>query len=426
VTARLIPEDPEYVNSSERSFTEALRDQLPDDAVMFINQRLTDHESDREADVILAWPGVGIAVIEVKGGSVSLVNQEWRQRWQGDSTTRKIDPVGQARRAKYWLRDYLDAHPRWTRGRPRLAHLIALTATELDDTFTAPTDAPRWMIIDRSEIQHTAARISAALRQAEGQPAPPSQNDIDQLVDCLAGVMIPQRDLLADLAERESTCDLLSKDQANVLDSLSSHTQVEIRGGAGSGKTWLAVEKRPDRLMRVSEDVRAAVLADLESRRSADPGAMAADRVVIEWIGPGTAPFRVRKGDFEFTVDEPTERGGTNTAPNPLAYFLAGAASCLANHYISLALSEDISLRALGVVAVGRFDRVLVGGAFRDISYDVRMETDEPAVRIQELAERADVMCFASNTLANAGVILTTRIFVNGAAVATLRRDARA
>ena len=182
----------------------------------------------------------------------------------------------------------------------------------------------------------------------------------------------------------------------------------------------------PARLPQMSNDVRAEVVADLESRRSATAGAMAADRVVVDWVGPGTGPFIVRKRDFEFVVDEPTERGGTDTAPNPLAYFLAGAASCLANHYVSLALSEDISLRGLSVIAVGRFDRVLIGGAFRDISYDVRIETDEPAVRIQELAERADVMCVASNTLANAGVILTTRIFVNGVTVATMRRDGRA
>ncbi len=174
----------------------------------------------------------------------------------------------------------------------------------------------------------------------------------------------------------------------------------------------------------MSSDVRAEVVADLESRRWAAAGTMAADRVVVDWVGPGTAPFRVRKRDFEFVVDEPTERGGTDTAPNPLAYFLAGAASCLANHYVSLALSEDISLLALSVVAVGRFDRVLIGGAFRDIKYDVRIKTEEPAEAIRALAERADVMCFASNTLANAGVILTTRIFVNGVATATLRRDA--
>ena len=168
--------------------------------------------------------------------------------------------------------------------------------------------------------------------------------------------------------------------------------------------------------------VLAAVHADLDSRRAAEPGTMAADRVDVDWVGPGTAPFRVRKRDFEFVVDEPLERGGTDTAPNPLAYFLAGAASCLANHYVSVAIADGVSLRGLTITAVGHFDRVLIGGAFRNIRYDILLETDEREERIRDLAERADVMCFASNTLANAGVVLTSRVIVNGETVATLRR----
>ena len=175
----------------------------------------------------------------------------------------------------------------------------------------------------------------------------------------------------------------------------------------------------------MDEAVRAEILADLESRRGAGPGTMAADRVMVDWIGPGAAPFEVRKRNFAFIVDEPVERGGTDTAPNPLAYFLAGAASCLANHYASVAIAERVTLRSLSIAALGHFDRVLVGGAFRDITYDVRIETDEAIDRVRELAERADAMCFASNTLANAGVVLTTRITVNGTSVATLRRASR-
>lgn len=172
------------------------------------------------------------------------------------------------------------------------------------------------------------------------------------------------------------------------------------------------------------DPVRQAVLADLESRRAAAPGTLAADRVTVDWVGPGTAPFRVRKRSFEFVVDEPVERGGTDTAPNPLAYFLGGAAACLANHYVSLAIADGITLRSLSVTALGHFDRVLVGGAFRDVRYDVRIDTDESDETIRDLAARADVTCFASNTLANAGVVLTTRLVVNGVATETVRRDA--
>jgi len=149
---------------------------------------------------------------------------------------------------------------------------------------------------------------------------------------------------------------------------------------------------------------------------------MAADRVLVDWIGPGTAPLRVRKRDFDFVVDEPVERGGTDTAPNPLAYFLGGAAACLANHYVSVAIADGLTLRRLSITALGHFDRVLTEGAFRDIHYDIRIESDESPEQIRDLAERADVMCFASNTLANAGVALTSRVIVAGEDIATLRR----
>jgi superfamily I DNA and RNA helicase len=71
----------------------------------------------------------------------------------------------------------------------------------------------------------------------------PTVDDVERLVECLQGVGIPQQDLVANLHEREAECDLLTRDQARVLDMLDGNTRVEIRGGAGSGKTWLAVEK---------------------------------------------------------------------------------------------------------------------------------------------------------------------------------------
>ncbi|MGY1703528.1 ATP-binding domain-containing protein [Geodermatophilus sp. SYSU D00697] len=75
------------------------------------------------------------------------------------------------------------------------------------------------------------------------EPDPPTAEDVADLVDCLAGTAIPQQHLVAWLAEREAACELLTRDQARVLDMLAAFSRVEIRGGAGSGKTWLAVEK---------------------------------------------------------------------------------------------------------------------------------------------------------------------------------------
>ncbi len=240
MTARLFPDDPQFGSAAEQLLAERLREQLPDDAALFCNLRFSDGREDREADLIVAWPGVGVAVVEVKGGSVSLDRGEWRQRQDG--VDRVIHPVDQAVACKYLLCEYLAEHPRWTGGRPRTAHLVAVPATTLPDDFVAPSLA-RWMALDVTDVPHAAARIRAALQKVRDEPDPPTAADVEEMVDCLAGTAIPQQHLLADLAEREAACDLLTKDQAKVLDLLVEYSRVEIRGGAGSGKTWLAVEK---------------------------------------------------------------------------------------------------------------------------------------------------------------------------------------
>ncbi|RZU32472.1 nuclease-related domain-containing DEAD/DEAH box helicase [Blastococcus saxobsidens] len=240
MTARLFPDEPQFASAAERLLVETLREQLPDDAALFCNLRFSDGRQDREADLIVGWPGVGVAVVEVKGGSVSLDRGEWRQQQFGVDTV--IRPVDQAVACKYLLCEYLGDHPRWTAGRPRTAHFVAVPATTLPDDFIAPGLA-RWMAIDATDVPHAAARIRAALAKVRDEPDPPTPDDVDVLVDCLAGAAIPQQHLLAELAEREAACDLLTKDQAKVLDLLAAYDRVEIRGGAGSGKTWLAVEK---------------------------------------------------------------------------------------------------------------------------------------------------------------------------------------
>jgi hypothetical protein len=239
MAARMYPAEAVFASPAEELFVTTLRDQLPDDAVLVCNQRFTDRGADREADVIVAWPGRGVAVLEVKGGSVSLRDGQW---WQTGGRSKAIHPVEQALKCKYALRDYLHAAPRWSRGNPRLVHLVALPTTTLPDGFVAP-DAPRWALIDKSELSEAAGRIASALRRAENQPEPPTADDVELLVDCLVGTLIPQADLVAQLGEREAAVELLTRDQARLLDFLESHDRVEIRGGAGSGKTWLAVEK---------------------------------------------------------------------------------------------------------------------------------------------------------------------------------------
>jgi len=123
--------------------------------------------------------------------------------------------------------------------------------------------------------------------------------------------------------------------------------------------------------------------------------------------------FEARKGRFRFLVDEPGERGGTDKAPNPLAYFLAGAGSCFMMQVTRLAIAEDVQLDQLRLTVLGRFDRRL-GGAFLEIVYDIWVESGERAEKIAELIGRAEEMCYAHNTLKKAGLKLVTNVYLNG------------
>jgi hypothetical protein len=57
--------------TAERQVWEVLRDQLPADAVLLHSVTMIERATEHEADLVVGWPGVGVAVIEVKGGHIS-------------------------------------------------------------------------------------------------------------------------------------------------------------------------------------------------------------------------------------------------------------------------------------------------------------------------------------------------------------------
>ena len=106
---RCYPSEPEFGENgrAERVVWEALRDQLPDDAALFHSVNLLDREREQEIDLLVAWPGVGLAAIEVKGGYVTRDADGWHQ---GSGAQRHdIDPVAQAQDGRHILTRFLSA-----------------------------------------------------------------------------------------------------------------------------------------------------------------------------------------------------------------------------------------------------------------------------------------------------------------------------
>jgi len=241
VTARCFPADPEFEHPTERVVWEMLRDQLPDDAALFANLRFTTRRGDLEADLAVFLPGAGVAVLEVKGGTVSHDGLLWRQTG-GGARGKEIHPARQAQRAKYALRGYLDRDPRWRRRRVRFAHLVVFPTSRVAADVN-PTDCPRWMVVDADQLDNLCGLVHATLTQQESENPLATIGDVDDAVEILTSRPPSQRDSIDRATARELECDLLTRRQGKLLDLIRDIPRVEVRGGAGSGKTWLAVEQ---------------------------------------------------------------------------------------------------------------------------------------------------------------------------------------
>ncbi|OBH00940.1 nuclease [Mycobacterium sp. E136] len=231
---------PRLANRAERRVYQALVEQLQPNDLVIAGQRVTDHLKDHEVDFVVAIEGAGIVCLEVKGGEVWHDGLTWRQKRGGREHI--IEPVRQAREACYALRDYIEKDPRWSQGRLRWDHVVVLPNTELPDDF-ALSDCPRWKVIDRNDLKEIDGKLRHVLVSQELDRPLLNADGIDQIITALSGRGLPQRDVVARALANEDAADALTEHQAVILDATRLLNRIEVRGGAGSGKTFLAVEQ---------------------------------------------------------------------------------------------------------------------------------------------------------------------------------------
>ncbi len=240
--ATLQPPDA-VLNPAERAVADLLLRQLGDDDVLLAGVRLTDADKDHEADLVVLMPDTGIVVVEVKGGSVSTDDRgRW---WQGAGTERhEIWPIErQALPTKHAIRRYVEADPRWagtSRTRVRWAHTLVTPYSPVPDDFALP-QCPRSMIHGRDDLSQLGRRLRALCSEQDTGHRRGSVEDTDLICQILRGrhPMVP--DVSSESDEREARADRLTQEQAMILDVTRMLTRVEVRGGAGSGKTMLAI-----------------------------------------------------------------------------------------------------------------------------------------------------------------------------------------
>jgi len=179
------------------------------------------------------------------------------------------------------------------------------------------------------------------------------------------------------------------------------------REDANGSRNLLQLRASP---LKTYSDPTTIVKREDAERRSLSEPEIGTHRIDIELVEQ--LRFQASFGRFSFVIDEPPERGGTDAGLPPLAYFLAGAASCLMTQYAKLAIAKDVTLTSLRTVARGHFDR-RIGGAFQDMIYEIAIESPASTDAIREIAREAELMCYAHNTLKNS-VQMKTNLTLNG------------
>jgi ATP:corrinoid adenosyltransferase len=239
---RCYPPQPEFGASrtAERRVWEVLRAQLPDDAALLYSAAMIERATEYEADLIVAWPGVGVAVVEVKGGHISRHHGQWYQSSRGDNRPIK-DPVVQAQDCKHVLHRLL-AQNRSEAAAARAAHLVAFPFTNVDPGWSY-SGCPRDMVLARNDLATAADRIRAAIDRHGTGHAPLTTGGLESLLEVLEGQLPGQASLLSWAEENEAYVDQLTRDQAKVARILREQRRLKVIGGAGTGKTWLALEQ---------------------------------------------------------------------------------------------------------------------------------------------------------------------------------------
>ena len=129
----------------------------------------------------------------------------------------------------------------------------------------------------------------------------------------------------------------------------------------------------------------------------------------VSSISESRAKTRIQTRGFDLTVDEPESLGGTNQAPNPVEYILAGYAGCInvVAHIIAEELDfylENLKINIEGFLNPNRlFGKSLDDRAgYKQI--DVRLETTseiDPELKKKWLAEISH-RCPVNDNLTNA------------------------
>lgn len=258
--ATMYPELSEVALAAHKSRAEAdayraFRDQLPSSVLVLHSLRMvritpSGNAVDGEADFVIFDQHAGVTVVEVKGGGVRVDPRlgTWTSVDRNGSEWKVKNPFLQALESKKEIMRELTAHSRWrtaVRGRVTFGHCAlfpSLRDPQLKGLVTA--ESPRAITGGKRELEG----LKAWLGSVSDYWAGPDDVALGQ-----AGMRIAQElyfrpidvrpPLGAQLQVEEEERIRLTENQSTVLRAIRNRRQALVAGGAGTGKSLLAIDR---------------------------------------------------------------------------------------------------------------------------------------------------------------------------------------
>lgn len=206
------------------------------------------NEKDGECDFLIAHADHGILAIEVKGGkeiSYDPQDSQWRST-DHDNFVHKIkDPVAQAKSAKHEIVTRLQRSPKWRRRFIHATHGVIFPSASVPSSDLG-ADRPVRIFCCSHQLQNSL-REWIGDRMNEGKRpkncGPLGHDGIEVLERQLAYPFTLSFSVSVALVEADEEFRVLEPAQYQVLDYITDIPRALIQGGAGTGKTVIAIEE---------------------------------------------------------------------------------------------------------------------------------------------------------------------------------------
>jgi hypothetical protein len=244
-----VQKDP--LRAAERRVYEGLAGSLDDSyrvlySVAWLSKPSRGTARDGEVDFVVLHPDYGVLLVEVKGGRIARDSRtgKWVSMDRYGAVHGIKDPFEQVRSSKYALLDKMGEHPRWHNARIEIGHAVVLPDCATPTEPLSP-DAPHDIVVFASDMDRLGEKIERIFKYWRSK-YPESRLGAEG-AKSLAHLLAPSFELRmplgAALAEDDRQIVELTERQFKVLDWLSRARRVSVSGGAGTGKTLLALEK---------------------------------------------------------------------------------------------------------------------------------------------------------------------------------------